>query len=70
MQQLRDAAARAGRDFDSLDLTVIDLGRSERRAREMIEVGFRRVAFGVPPVPPVEQTRLLDYYADLARRLS
>ncbi len=68
---IREEAARAGRAFDSLDLTV-GLGLmtevTESRIHEVIEMGFGRVLFVIPRKGRDEDWATLDHYEQLVRR--
>ena len=69
LARLREAAARAGRKFDSLNLTVFGVPPKEGAAR-WIEQGFHRILFGLPPASPDVVLPILDRAAEVARKLS
>ena len=70
MEQLRAAASRGGRQFESLDLTVFGVEPDADHARELIDIGFRRLLFRLPSAPAASVVAKLDQYAALARTLS
>ena len=76
LQQLRAAAARAGRSMETISLSAYSLrpfeepSHGEAQMRELIQVGFRRLVLRLPPAPAETVLPLLDRYAELARRLS
>jgi probable F420-dependent oxidoreductase len=70
IEQLKGACDRAERDFGELDLTVFGMGPQEERATEVIELGFQRVIFNLPPAAPDVVLPLMDRYAELAEKLS
>jgi probable F420-dependent oxidoreductase len=67
---LRAAAARAGRPFDALDLSVFGVPAREDEVQRLIGLGFRRLIFGLPPAPAETVLPLLDRYAVLARQFA
>ena len=69
LKLLREAAARAGRKFESIKLAIFGLGPKEDRAREFIRLGFEHLVFGLPAAPAATVLPLLDTYAELARKL-
>lgn len=69
LKLLREAAARAGRKFETIKLAIFGLGPKEDRAREFIRLGFEHLVFGLPAAPAATVLPLLDTYAELARKL-
>jgi hypothetical protein len=76
MEAVRAETARRGRSSNRLDFTAITAeelapaGGLEARIRELLKLGFNRVAFLVSPAPPDEQFRVLDRYAGLIRKFA
>jgi len=70
LARLREAAARAGRKFDSLNLTVFGVPTKEEIAAKWIEQGFHRIVFALPPAGPDVVVPILDRAAELARKLA
>ncbi len=76
LADLEATAARAGRTMDTINLTAYqfrslnDPEQGEKEARELIELGFDRLVFGLPPASADVVLPMLDRYADFARRLS
>lgn len=70
IQALREAAEEAGRDFDSLDLTLFGVRGREEAIEEAEAQGFRRLIFWLPPAGPDEVLPLLDRYADLVAKVA
>jgi len=66
---LRENAARAGRKFDSISLSVFGIGPREEDARKFIDLGFSRIVFTLPPVVRDKILPRLDRYAALAGKL-
>jgi probable F420-dependent oxidoreductase len=67
---LREAAARAGRRFESLNLTAFNAPPKEEVAAKWIELGFHRIVFALPPAGPEVVLPILDRAAELARKLA
>ncbi len=70
LARLREAAARAGRKFESLNLTVFSAPPKEEAAVRWIEQGFHRIVFGLPSAGPDVVLPILDRAAELARKLA
>ncbi|HBZ70807.1 MAG TPA: LLM class F420-dependent oxidoreductase [Deltaproteobacteria bacterium] len=70
LARLREAAARAGRKFESLNLTVFGVPPKEEGAARWIEHGFHRILFGLPPASPDVVLPILDRAAEVARKLA
>lgn len=67
--ELKETAARAGRRFESLRLSVFGVPGKEDEARKLLDLGFSDLIFGLPSVPADKVLPMLDGYAELARRL-
>jgi alkanesulfonate monooxygenase SsuD/methylene tetrahydromethanopterin reductase-like flavin-dependent oxidoreductase (luciferase family) len=70
LARLREAAARAGRRFDSLNLTVFGMPPKQEVATRWIEQGFHRIVFALPSAGPDVVLPILDRAAELARKLA
>jgi probable F420-dependent oxidoreductase len=70
LARLREAAARAGRKFDSLNLTAFGVPATHEAVSRWIEQGFHRIVFMLPPAGPEVVLSLMDRTAELARKLS
>ncbi|HTF35140.1 MAG TPA: LLM class F420-dependent oxidoreductase [Myxococcota bacterium] len=70
LARLREASARAGRKFESLNLTVFGAPPKAEVAARWIEQGFHRIVFGLPPAGPDVVLPILDRAAELARKLA
>ena len=61
MEQLRAAADRAERDFDTIQRTVFGVAPNPEQVQNLIDIGFQRIIFGLPAaesgtvIPPVDQ---------------
>jgi probable F420-dependent oxidoreductase len=69
IQATRDAWTAAGREGEP-DFSIFGVGPDERRVRELIEMGFNRVIFGLPSADADTVLPLLDQYAALAHSIS
>ena len=69
IEQLRAACDRAERDFSELDLSLFGARDDEANCTEMIDLGFQRLIFMLPPAPADTVLPLLDKYAALATKL-
>lgn len=69
IKSLREAADKAERPFDSLSLTAFGV-TDEKTARELLELGFHRLVFRLPPEGRDKVLPLLDEYASVARKLA
>ena len=63
---LREACDRAGRDFAAMDLSVFGVRGNAERVEALLEMGFRRIIFTVPPESADKVVPRLDRLADLA----
>ncbi|HVA67767.1 MAG TPA: LLM class F420-dependent oxidoreductase [Candidatus Binataceae bacterium] len=67
--ELKATAARAGRRFESLRLSVFGVPGKEDEARKLLDLGFSDLIFGLPSAPADKVLPMLDGYAELARRM-
>ncbi len=67
--ELKETAARAGRRFESLRLSVFGVPGKEDEARKLLDLGFSDLIFGLPSVSADKVLPMLDGYAELARRM-
>lgn len=74
MPELREEMAKAGRSMEELDLStqlLFQAGQEEkveRRARELIKVGFKRIVFMTPAQEPGSSWDKLECLAKFIRR--
>ena len=64
----RAAWTKAGRS-GAPQFTIFGVCPDERRARELIDIGFERIVFGLPPADADTVLPLLDRYAEIAFRI-
>jgi probable F420-dependent oxidoreductase len=69
IQQLREAAQRAGRRFEDLQLGIFGVPPKEDLAKQLIGWGFSHLIFGLPPAKGDKVMPLLDQYAGIAGKL-
>ena len=62
---VREQWVEAGREGDP-DLTIFGLGPDPDRVAAVIDMGFNRVVFGLPPAHADQVLPLLDRYAEIA----
>ena len=65
MEQLKAAADRADRPFDTIQRSIFGVGPNPEQVTELIEIGFQRIIFGLPPAPAETVLPLLDRYAEI-----
>lgn len=65
--ELRNAAGRAGRDFDTIELTVYGVAPKQQPIDRYQGAGFHRVLLGLPSVGRDDILPRLDRYAQLLR---
>ena len=70
IEALREEAARVGRSMDEFDMSVITVGGTEGRIRELLALGFHRIVFMVEPADPESQWPILERYAGLIRQFN
>jgi probable F420-dependent oxidoreductase len=64
--RLKDACAEAGRRFEDLDLTVFGVQPKAERVERLLDLGFGRLIFGLPPADADTVLPRLDHCAELA----
>lgn len=65
MEQLRASADRAERDFDTIQRSVFGVGPDPAVVQGLIDMGFQRIIFGLPPAEAGTVIPLLDRYASV-----
>ncbi len=65
MEQLRASADRAERDFDTIQRSVFGVGPDAGQVQNLIDIGFQRIIFGLPPAEAGTVVPLLDRYTEL-----
>ena len=65
MAAIREAWAEAGREGEP-DFTIFGVGPDPDRVDQLVEMGFNRLVFGLPPADADTVLPLLDRYADIA----
>lgn len=71
---LRTEAVRVGRSLEEFDLSVLaaygiyGATGTERRIRELSELGFKRILFVLEPGPPDTQWPVLEQFASLVKK--
>ncbi len=65
MAAIRSAWAEAGRSGEP-DFSIFGVGPDAGRVRELIEMGFNRIIFALPPADPDTVLPMLDNYAAIA----
>ena len=63
MEQLKAAADRAERPMDTIQCTIFGVRPDPQQVTDLIEMGFERIIFGLPPAPAETVIPLLDRYA-------
>ncbi|MGH7932227.1 MAG: TIGR03619 family F420-dependent LLM class oxidoreductase, partial [Candidatus Binataceae bacterium] len=69
VKALREAADRAGRRFDSMQLGVFGVPPREDVAKQLVDWGFSQLIFGLPPAKADKVLPMLDTYGQIARKL-
>lgn len=69
LAQLRDAAAKVGRDFDALEKVLFGAAPNEAAARDAMATGFDELVFFVPPAASDVVLPRLDRIAELGAKL-
>ena len=67
-QPSAEAWAEAGRGGEP-DFSIFGVGPDGERVRELIEMGFNRIIFALPPADPDTVLPMLDNYAAIAYEL-
>ena len=65
MEQLKAAADRADRDFETINRTVFGVGPDPKQVQDLIDIGFQRIIFGLPAADAGTVIPLLDRYNDV-----
>jgi len=65
---LREEAAKLGRSLDGFEVTAYGVPPDGEKLRALRDAGLARVLFFVPPAPKDEVVRVLDAYAEIARK--
>ena len=65
MSAINSAWAEAGREGEP-DFSIFGVGPDGERVRELIEMGFNRIIFALPPADPDTVLPMLDNYAAIA----
>lgn len=65
IRSVRSAWTDAGRDGDP-DFSIFGVGPDAERVRELIDMGFNRIIFALPPADPDTVLPLMDRYAAIA----
>jgi probable F420-dependent oxidoreductase len=68
IQDLRQVAEKAGRNPQSISITIFGTPADETAIEQYREVGVERVTFGLPPAERDTVLPLLDRYAEFARK--
>ncbi|MFT5394555.1 MAG: putative F420-dependent oxidoreductase, partial [Gammaproteobacteria bacterium] len=63
LTRLRSEFHKAGRDAGSIDATVFGLGPDREHVERLLEMGFNRIVFSVPPGADGKMMALFDRYA-------
>lgn len=69
MVAIRSAWAEAGRTGEP-DFSIFGVGPDADRVRELVEMGFNRIIFALPPADPDTVLPMLDRYAVIAYELN
>jgi probable F420-dependent oxidoreductase len=69
VKALREAANRAGRSFETIQLGLFAAPGKEDAARRVMEMGFTHLIFPLPPAKADKVMPLLDTYATLSDKL-
>ena len=67
---LREEAAQAARSLEHFEVTIYGVPPDGEKLRARRDAGVTRVLFFVPPVAKDEARKVLDGYADLARKVA
>jgi probable F420-dependent oxidoreductase len=65
---LREEAAKLGRSLDGFEVSAYGVPPDGERLRVFRDAGLARVLFFLPPAPKDEALKLLDTYAEVARK--
>jgi probable F420-dependent oxidoreductase len=67
---LREEAAKLGRSLDGFEVSIYGAPPDAGKLSAMRDAGIARAIFLLPPVPKDETLKILDRYADLARKVA
>jgi len=67
VSELRAACERRGRDFDSLDVTLLTVPESQEQLAALAAKGVNRIVLQVPTAPADQCEATLDGYAEILR---
>ncbi len=70
LEELRAAADRAGRSMETIQLSAFGCGPEEEVLSGLIEAGFKRLIFWLPPESGETVLPMLESYAKVAEKLS
>jgi alkanesulfonate monooxygenase SsuD/methylene tetrahydromethanopterin reductase-like flavin-dependent oxidoreductase (luciferase family) len=69
LELLRQAAARAGRNFASIALGAVVFGATDDKCRRLIDLGFTHLVLGQPSFDEPKALHRLDQTAELVVKL-
>jgi probable F420-dependent oxidoreductase len=69
LQMLREAAGRAGRKFEAIDLAIAVFGVKEDTCKRMVDLGFTHLVLGQPSEPRDAALKRLDAAASIAAKV-
>ncbi len=69
LQTLRDAAGRAGRKFETIDLAIVVFAPNEDKCNRLIDLGFTHLVLGQPSEPRDQALKHLDEAASIAVKI-
>jgi probable F420-dependent oxidoreductase len=69
LQMLREAANRAGREFDSIQLGIALFGAKEDTCKQMIALGFSHLVLSLPSQPRDQALKRLDHLTSVAAKV-
>jgi probable F420-dependent oxidoreductase len=69
LSTLREAAERANRRFDTIELALFGAPAIEEQARQVLDLGFNHLIFRLPSAPEAIVLPILDSHAKLAAKL-
>jgi probable F420-dependent oxidoreductase len=67
---LREEAAKAGRSLDGFEVSIYGAPPDAEKLRVLRDAGIARVLFFLPPAPKDEALKVLDAYAETARKVA
>jgi probable F420-dependent oxidoreductase len=69
LQMLREAAGRAGRKFEAIDLAIAVFGVKEDTCKRMVDLGFTHLVLGQPSEPRDAALKRLDAASSIAAKV-